>query len=74
MVHDLIESRAWAHLTGLLQRKQMIVRGKAVLPVFGTLPCRSLVPSTSVILRRGVEIDITLVSLPVLYTIWVCYQ
>ena len=29
---------------------------------------------TSVILRRGVEIDITLVSLPVLYTNWVCYQ
>ena len=37
MVPDQIESRARAHLRGLLQRKQMIARGKAVLPVFGTL-------------------------------------
>ena len=37
MVPDLIESRARAHLIGLLQRKQMIARGKAVLPVLGTL-------------------------------------
>ena len=32
MVPDQIENRAKTHLKGLLQRKQMIVRGKAVLP------------------------------------------
>ena len=37
MVPDQIESRARAHLKGLLWKKQMIARGKAVLLVFGTL-------------------------------------
>ena len=39
MVPDRFESRATAHITGFLQRKQMIAGGKPVLADFGTLTC-----------------------------------
>ena len=37
MVPNQIEGCAMAHLKGLLQRKKMMVGGKSVSPVFGTL-------------------------------------